>query len=89
MGESPLPRLGAITALAVLVHGYHLGVDDSAIYVPAIKQVADPGLYPFGAEFFLSPHTIKSQAISLYRKLGASTRSQAVIRARELGMLEG
>ena len=42
-----------------------------------------------GAEFFLSPHTIKSQAISLYRKLGASTRNQAVIRARELGMLEG
>ncbi len=36
------------------VHGYHLGVDDSAIYIPAIKRVADPSLYPFGAEFFLS-----------------------------------
>jgi hypothetical protein len=46
--------LGAITALAVLVHGYHLGVDDAAIYVPAIKRVADPTLYPFGAEFFMS-----------------------------------
>ncbi|MCU1235237.1 MAG: hypothetical protein JWP63_3204 [Candidatus Solibacter sp.] len=44
----------AITILAVLVHGYHLGVDDSAIYVPAIKRVADPNLYPFGAEFFMS-----------------------------------
>jgi len=42
-----------------------------------------------GAEFFLSPHTIKSQAYSLYRKLDVSTRSQAVIRARDLGMLEG
>ena len=52
--RSPLPGLGAITALAVLVHGYHLGVDDSAIYLPAVKRVADPGLYPFGAEFFLS-----------------------------------
>ena len=52
--KSPLPGLGAISALAVLVHGYHLGVDDAAIYVPAIKRVADPGLYPFGAEFFLS-----------------------------------
>ncbi len=52
--KSPLPGLGAITALAVLVHGYHLGVDDAAIYVPAIKHVADPTLYPFGAEFFLS-----------------------------------
>jgi LuxR family transcriptional regulator, maltose regulon positive regulatory protein len=42
-----------------------------------------------GAELFLSPHTVKSQAMSVYRKLGASTRSQAVTRARELGLLEG
>ena len=41
------------------------------------------------AEIFLSPHTVKSQAMSLYRKLGASSRSQAVERARELGLLEG
>jgi LuxR family transcriptional regulator, maltose regulon positive regulatory protein len=41
------------------------------------------------AEMFLSPHTIKSQALSIYRKLGASSRHQAVIRARELGLLEG
>jgi len=54
LAKSPLPGLGAITALAVLVHGYHLGVDDAAIYVPAIKRVADPTLYPFGAEFFMS-----------------------------------
>ena len=40
-------------------------------------------------EMFLSRHTIKSQAYSLYRKLGASSRSQAVTRARELGLLEG
>jgi LuxR family transcriptional regulator, maltose regulon positive regulatory protein len=42
-----------------------------------------------GAELFLSPNTIKSQAISIYRKLGAATRGQAVTRARELGLLEG
>ena len=40
-------------------------------------------------ELFLSRHTIKSEAMSLYRKLGASTRSQAVTRCRELGLLEG
>jgi LuxR family maltose regulon positive regulatory protein len=40
-------------------------------------------------EMFLSPHTIKSEAKSLYRKLGASTRSQAVTQGRELGLLEG
>jgi LuxR family transcriptional regulator, maltose regulon positive regulatory protein len=47
---------------------------------------------PFGeiaAELFLSLHTIKTQARSIYRKLGASTRSQAVSRARELGLLDG
>jgi LuxR family maltose regulon positive regulatory protein len=42
-----------------------------------------------GEELFLSPHTIKSHARSLYRKLGASTRSQAITRARELGLLDG
>ncbi len=41
------------------------------------------------AELFLSPHTIKSEMKSVYRKLGASTRNQAVTRARELGLLEG
>jgi LuxR family transcriptional regulator, maltose regulon positive regulatory protein len=38
---------------------------------------------------FLSPNTIKSQAISIYRKLGAASRNQAVTRSRELGLLEG
>jgi LuxR family maltose regulon positive regulatory protein len=41
------------------------------------------------AEMFLSPNTIKSQANSIYRKLGASTRSQAVTQARELALLDG
>jgi LuxR family maltose regulon positive regulatory protein len=42
-----------------------------------------------GEEFFLSRNTIKSQAFSIYRKLGVASRSQAVTRARELGILEG
>jgi LuxR family maltose regulon positive regulatory protein len=42
-----------------------------------------------GTDLFLSPHTVKSQAMSIYRKLGASSRSQAVARSRELGLLEG
>ena len=33
--------------------------------------------------------TIKSQAFSIYRKLGTSSRSQAVTRARELRLLDG
>jgi LuxR family transcriptional regulator, maltose regulon positive regulatory protein len=42
-----------------------------------------------GAEMFLSPNTVKSQAMSIYRKLGASSRNQAVTRSRELGLLDG
>ena len=37
---------------------------------------------------FLSPSTIKSQAVSMYRKLGVTSRNQAVTRARELVLLE-
>jgi LuxR family transcriptional regulator, maltose regulon positive regulatory protein len=40
------------------------------------------------AELFLSPHTVKSQATSIYRKLGASSRSQAVARSQELTLLQ-
>jgi LuxR family transcriptional regulator, maltose regulon positive regulatory protein len=42
-----------------------------------------------GAELFLSPHTIKSEAMSIYRKLEVSSRAQAVARSRELGLLPG
>ena len=42
----------AMTAAGLLVHGYHLGTDDAAIYVPGIKRAADPALYPFNSEFF-------------------------------------
>jgi LuxR family maltose regulon positive regulatory protein len=42
-----------------------------------------------GEELFLSRHTVKSQANSIYRKLDADSRSRAVGRARELGLLEG
>jgi LuxR family transcriptional regulator, maltose regulon positive regulatory protein len=40
-------------------------------------------------ELSLSHHTVKSQAYSAYRKLGAASRSQAVARSRELMLLEG
>jgi LuxR family maltose regulon positive regulatory protein len=40
-------------------------------------------------EVFLSRHTVRTQAKSLYRKLGAASRSQAVSRARQLGLLDG
>jgi len=40
-------------------------------------------------ELSLSRNTVKSQANSIYRKLGASSRGRAVARSRELGLLTG
>ena len=39
-----------------------------------------------GERLYVSKNTVKTQAYSAYRKLGVSTRSDAVIRARELGL---
>lgn len=41
-----------------------------------------------GDRLFLSRNTVKTQAISIYRKLGASSRGEAVERATELGLVE-
>jgi LuxR family transcriptional regulator, maltose regulon positive regulatory protein len=40
-----------------------------------------------GAELYVSLNTIKSHTRSIFRKLGASTREQAVARARELELI--
>lgn len=41
-----------------------------------------------GAHLFLSRHTVKTQAISAYRKLGASSRREAVVEAARLALIE-
>jgi len=41
-----------------------------------------------GEQLFVSRNTIKTQAISVYRKLGVSSRSDAIARAVELGLVE-
>jgi hypothetical protein len=41
----------ALTFLALLVHGYHPYSEDGGVYLPEIKRLLDPGLYPHGAEF--------------------------------------
>ncbi|MFZ0013975.1 MAG: LuxR C-terminal-related transcriptional regulator [Acidimicrobiia bacterium] len=40
-----------------------------------------------GEQLFVSRHTVKSQATSIYRKLGSSTRSEAVAKSHEIGLL--
>lgn len=51
-------------------------------YLPthlSFPQIAD--------ELFVSRHTVKTQALSAYRKLGVHTRSEAIERARRAGLL--
>jgi LuxR family maltose regulon positive regulatory protein len=40
-----------------------------------------------GVQLYLSQHTVKSQAMSIYRKFGVSSRSEAIGHARDLGLL--
>jgi LuxR family maltose regulon positive regulatory protein len=44
-------------------------------------------LLEIGERLYLSRNTVKTQAISIYRKLGVSSRSEAMQRVRELGLL--
>jgi ATP/maltotriose-dependent transcriptional regulator MalT len=41
-----------------------------------------------GTRLFLSRHTVKTQAIAVYHKLGVSSRGEAVARARDIGLLD-
>jgi LuxR family maltose regulon positive regulatory protein len=39
-----------------------------------------------GERLYVSQHTVKTQAMSIYRKLGVSSRSQGLQRAQQLGL---
>jgi hypothetical protein len=52
--RKPYLSLAAVTGAALLVHGYHSGAEDGEIYIPGIKKILNPALYPFGSEFFLN-----------------------------------
>ncbi len=50
----PFARLISITLAALVIHGYHMGVEDGEIYIPAARKLLHPNLYPYATEFFLS-----------------------------------
>lgn len=61
VGESRLRRkrfsfeiLGVLlfTVLGFLVMGYHPGLEDDGIYLPAVKAHLNPALFPYNANFF-------------------------------------
>lgn len=41
-----------VVAASVAIHGYHYGIEDEAIYLPAIKAHLNPALYPQDKIFF-------------------------------------
>jgi hypothetical protein len=43
-----------LTAASIAIHGYHPFVEDAEIYVPGIKKLLNPQLYPFNGCFFAS-----------------------------------
>jgi len=50
-----VPRITGLitlTAAAVLIHGYSVGVEDQDVYLAAAKKWLNPSLYPVNAEFF-------------------------------------
>lgn len=57
-----------LTATSVLLHGYHYGHQDQAVWLPAIKKVLHPNLYPFDSTFFLA-----QTQLSLFPQLVAFT----------------
>jgi hypothetical protein len=70
----PLVRLGLLTAAALALHGYHLGVEDGEIYIPAARKLLHPDLYPYATEFFAS-----HQRLSLFAPILAWTARLAHI----------
>lgn len=92
------PDLGILVGQAQLLRIQLAGENGHSVPGASALTIAELRILPMlathlsfpeiGAEMFLSPHTVKSQAMSLYRKLGASSRSQAVTRARDIGLLD-
>lgn len=61
--------MAALTLAGLLIHGYHPYAEDAEIYLPGIKKLLNPGLFPANAEFFdhhagysLYPHLIAASA---------------------------
>jgi LuxR family maltose regulon positive regulatory protein len=71
---------------------------DAQDHTDSVLTAAELRLLPFlpthltfreiGARLHVSRNTVKTQAISIYRKLGASSRADAIDRAVQLGLVE-
>ena len=65
-----LGTLLLLAVFAILLHGYHPGVEDDGVYLPAIKRHLNPQLYPHDFEFF----TLQLQATVFDKLVAGSIR---------------
>jgi LuxR family maltose regulon positive regulatory protein len=92
------PGLGAFARQAKDLHAELTDARGPAILGASALTAAELRLLPLlathlsfpeiAAELYLSRNTVKSHMHSIYRKLGTSSRSQAVTRLRDFGLLE-
>jgi LuxR family maltose regulon positive regulatory protein len=91
------PHLGILaeeaTRLAEQVRTLPLNIAGATTLTPAELRLlpllpTHLSLQEIGARLFLSRHTVKTQSVSIYRKLDVSSRAEAVARAREIGLIE-
>jgi LuxR family maltose regulon positive regulatory protein len=93
------PGLGTLIGEAAALRAQLARERDRAAPRPSALSPAELRLLPLlsthlplpeiATEMALSPHTVRTQGKSIYRKLGVTSRSEAVARARELGLLAG
>ena len=80
--SSPAPAVGSGPVTAAMMRARR---SSSRTSPPPATHLSVPEI---AAEMFVSRNTVKSHTSSIYGKLGTSSRSQAVSRLRELGLLE-
>ena len=78
----------ALTILGLFVHGYHLGMEDEAVYLPAIKYHLDPALYPYNSIFFLQQmrFTVYPEAMAMLIRLSRLTPERVIFGAHFLSV---
>jgi LuxR family maltose regulon positive regulatory protein len=90
------PQLGMVAAraydLRAKCDAAHPGAPGASSLTAAelrvLPMLATHLTFPeIGERLFVSRNTVKTQAVSIYQKLGVSSRSDAVERARECGLL--
>jgi LuxR family maltose regulon positive regulatory protein len=91
------PDLGVIVDQATEMYAVLEAAGDGTVGVSSLTA-AELRLVPFlsthlsfreiGERLYLSRHTVKTQAISIYRKLGVSSRSGAIERMHAIGLIE-